>query len=73
LLFNYDPCGTAFAVRCPSKRMLITAGHNVVENDVVVGDGTFSICRRTERNDDGTIVIIGKQVVTVIEFDATAD
>ena len=52
--------------------MLITAGHNVVENDVVVG-GTFSICRRTERIDDGTIVIMEKQVVTVIGFDATAD
>lgn len=74
MLFDDDPCGTAFAVRCPSKRMLITAGHNVVQNNVVVGDGnSFSICRRTERNDDGTIVITGKQDVTVIEFDATAD
>lgn len=72
MLFDDDPCGTAFAVRCPSNRMLITAGHNVVENDVV-GDGTFSICRRTERIDDGTIVIMEKQVVTVIGFDATAD
>jgi len=53
--------------------MLITAGHNVVENDVVVEDGIFSICRRTERINDGTIVIMEQQVIPVKGFDATAD
>jgi hypothetical protein len=51
LLFDKQPCGTAFAVRCKHQNMLLTAAHNVL--DPITGNitvGTFTIALGVERN-----------------------
>jgi hypothetical protein len=71
LLFENEPCGTAFSVQCPSMNKLITAGHSVIENGQHLQG--FSICLQSEWQNGECVHLPEVLEVNVVGFDEAAD
>jgi len=65
-----DPCGSAFAFRSPTQNKLLTAGHNLYdENLKVIIPGHFYVSRKIEKDMLGVVVSTAEKIrVEVVSF-----